>query len=156
MGAPDLLLELPEEVVVERDSGIPCKGNSGHRCKGRPLVIGGTPAGVTPAAYHEGKRVGTPLVRISGLDIEVIVYGDSGIPGVRDKGAMDDGIPAGRDRLGSCAHFPEEPGSHLGTPADISCPVRVRAHARDPDEESEIFLVLAADIPDQAIEPGES
>jgi hypothetical protein len=107
--------------------------------------------------YREGKRVGTPFVRISGLDIEVIVESYRRVPRIGDQAGMDDGVTHGRNYLGNCACPAEEPGGHIRTPSDIRSPVRFRAHARHADKEGEIFFVLPPEIPDGGIhlpEPG--
>ena len=131
-------------MVIERDPVIACKGGSGHGRKGRSLVIGGAPSFVTPAVYRENKWVGTPLGQIGGLDIEVIVDRNRGVPRTRDQGGMNNRVSLVGTISAVAPALRRRPGGRIRTP-DIGSPVRFRAHARHADKEGEILFILPPD-----------
>src|SRR4030095_16687323 len=90
VGAPDFLLELPEEVDVERDALLDrVAGAEEGRHRGA-LVVGRTAAPVLVALADEVEGLRFPVGAFGRLDVEVVVDGDRRIVRAAVETAVDD------------------------------------------------------------------
>src|SRR5262249_13756928 len=143
---PDLLLQLPQQMDVERDvviDGVLGAEEGGER---RALVVGGAPTEVTIAAPGEAEGIAAPFRLARGLHVEVVVDGDGRQPAVAVEVTVDERMAAGRDDGRVSAEGADETGGRRGGAADVAGACRVGGDAGQLDQRRELALVSPADV----------
>src|SRR5438105_7900937 len=144
MRTADLLLELPEEMDVDRDlalPGVPRAEERGHR---RPLVVRRATAEVAITLPVELERRGLPVRTLRGLDVEVVVDRDRRVPVASIETAVDDRMDLGLEDPRPSAAALEQRHRVFGRPVHVPFPLGFHGDGRDLDNLLQRGLVFGA------------
>ena len=144
MVAADLLLQLPQEVDIDRD----IRGSRGEcteqgRQRGA-LIVGRATTDVAIAVRGELKRIGAPVLAVRRLDVQVVVHRNRRPSRHVAQSGMDQRVAAGLEQLAARADLREAVEAGLGTAPDVCGAGRIDRHAWDVDQPGQPALEIRA------------